>query len=443
MKKKLLFLITLFSFAIVSAQSVGDTLRVQAFNYDSTTRDTLINFPNNPSLTFEKIILKYNMRCKNALVSTPTDRNLGCGEWDYSCNTFVVDSTKIEKVLFQQPDYIISNFSGSTFNYTSQPTFDHYDFIQKNVVLNNVISENAYALGNGSSQLSHIVPTNQKSGRSQFLIKASDLLASGFSAGSIDALQLNVSNSGGLAKFLKVKIKNSALTSLQAQTIDFTGFTEVYFSDFNFVNGANRVQFYTPFVWDGTSNLVVEISFSNTSNATNIEFLGLNTTEISSLSASNIASIERGVEIERIILLDGKIFTDYSENSAFEFSFQLLEKLIEKFEKTNFDRPDLFSKMKLRFLICDDYKKVIGVDPIPYAIIENKTFNDYALITPDYDHLITKKIYIQFQNFAKKENNPNNYKELKSKFERLMNNASTKDMITIREEINKYKTTSN
>ena len=292
MKKKLLFLITLFSFAIVSAQSVGDTLRVQAFNYDSTTRDTLINFPNNPSLTFEKIILKYNMRCKNALVSTPTDRNLGCGEWDYSCNTFVVDSTKIEKVLFQQPDYIISNFSGSTFNYTSQPTFDHYDFIQKNVVLNNVISENAYALGNGSSQLSHIVPTNQKSGRSQFLIKASDLLASGFSAGSIDALQLNVSNSGGLAKFLKVKIKNSALTSLQAQTIDFTGFTEVYFSDFNFVNGANRVQFYTPFVWDGTSNLVVEISFSNTSNATNIEFLGLNTTEISSLSASNIASID-------------------------------------------------------------------------------------------------------------------------------------------------------
>lgn len=292
MLKKLLFLFALFSFTIVAAQSVGDTLRVQAFNHNSTSRDTLISFPNNPSLTFEKIILKYNMRCKNALISTPTDRNLGCGEWDYSCNTFVADSSKVEKVLFQQPDYVVSNFTGSTFNYTSQPTFDHYDFVQKNVVVNNIIAENAYPVGTGSNALSHLVRTSQKSGRSQFLIKGSDLLASGFSAGSIDALQLNVSNSGGLAKFLKIKIKNSALTSLQAQTIDFTGFTEVYFSDFNFVNGANRVQFYTPFAWDGTSNLVVEISFSNTSNGADIEFLGLNAPVISSLSASNIASID-------------------------------------------------------------------------------------------------------------------------------------------------------
>lgn len=292
MLKKLLFLFTLFSLTIVTAQSVGDTLRVQAFNYNSTTRDTLISFPNNPSLTFEKIILKYNMRCKNALISTPTDRNLGCGEWDYSCNTFVADSMKIEKVLFQQPDYTVSNFTGSSFNYTSQQTYDHYDFTQKNVVINSVTSESAYTLGNGTNILSHLVRTSQKSGRSQFLIKASDLLASGFSAGSIDALQLNVANSGGLAKFLKVKIKNTTLTALQAQTIDFNGFTEVYFSDFNFVNGANRVQFYTPFAWDGTSNLVVEISFSNTANGASIEFLGLNKPEISSLSASNIASID-------------------------------------------------------------------------------------------------------------------------------------------------------
>ena len=292
MKKKLLFLVLLFSISFVSAQSVGDTIRVQTFNYNSTTRDTLISFPNNPSLTFEKIILKYNMRCKNALISTPTDRNLGCGEWDYSCNTFIADSTKIEKVLFQQPDYVISNFTGTSFNYTSQPTFDHYDFTQKNVVLNNVISENNYVIGGGTSMLTDIVRTSQKSGRTQFLIKVSDLLASGFSAGAIDALQLNVSNSGGLAKFLKIKIKNSSLPSLQAQTIDFTGFSEVYFSDYTFVNGANRVQFYTPFNWDGTSNLVVEISFSNSSNGTNIEFLGLNTTEIRTVSASNIASID-------------------------------------------------------------------------------------------------------------------------------------------------------
>lgn len=292
MKKNLLFLFFLFSFSFVSAQSVGDTIRVQAFNHDSTTRDTLIAFPNNPALTFEKIILKYNMRCKNALVSTPTDRNLGCGEWDYSCNTFVADSTKIEKVLFQQPDYVVSNFTGSSFSYTSQQTYDHFDFTQKNVVLNNILSENSFAVGNGTNTLSDLVKTSRKSGRSQFLIKASDLLSSGFSAGAIHALQLNVSNSGGFAKFLRIKIKSSSLNSLQAQTIDFTGFSEVYFSDYTFVNGANRVQFYTPFNWDGTSNLIVEISFSNASNGSNIEFLGATTPDIRTLSAANIASID-------------------------------------------------------------------------------------------------------------------------------------------------------
>lgn len=292
MLKKLFSLLIFFSFTYAFSQSLGDTLRVQAFNFNSATRDTMIAFPNNPSLTFEKIILKYSMRCKNGLVSTPTDRNLGCGEWDYSCNTFIADSTKIEKVLFQQPNYVVSNFTGNAFNYTTQQTFDHFDFTQKNVVLNNTIAENSYAIGSGATVLSHLVATSRKSGRSQFLLKASDILASGFTAGALDALQLQVSNAGGLARFFKIKIKSTNLTSLQAQSVDFNGFTEVFFSDYNFVNGANRIQFYTPFTWDGTSNLIVELSYSNTSNGTNIEFLGSNKPEISSLSASNIASID-------------------------------------------------------------------------------------------------------------------------------------------------------
>ena len=317
MKKRLLFLFILFPFIIVSAQNIGDTIRVQAFNYQSTTRDTVISFPNNSSLTFEKIILKYNMRCKNGLISTPTQRDLGCGEWDYSCNTFIADSTKIERVMFQQPDYVVSNFTGTSFNYTSQQTFDHFDFTQKNVVVNNVISENAFTVDNGSSVLPHIVKTSQKSGRSQFLIKASELIASGFSAGIIDAMQLNVSNSGGLAKFLKIKIKNSSVASLQAQTVDFTGFSEVYFSDYTFLNGANRIQFYAPFNWDGTSNLIVEISFSNPSNGTNIEFLGLNKPEIRSLSASNIASID--VSASGFVAIDTQFFNTINNQLTVSF----------------------------------------------------------------------------------------------------------------------------
>ncbi|MDZ4663744.1 MAG: hypothetical protein SGJ15_02600, partial [Bacteroidota bacterium] len=81
---------------IKAQTAVGDTIIIKTFKYGSTSRDTMINFPNN-SQTFEKIIMKYNMRCKNNLVSTQSAPNQGCGEWDYSCNTYIVDSSKIEK----------------------------------------------------------------------------------------------------------------------------------------------------------------------------------------------------------------------------------------------------------------------------------------------------------------------------------------------------------
>jgi hypothetical protein len=42
----------------VQAQKMGDTLRVQAFTFESTTRDTLISFPNPTDFSFEKILLK-------------------------------------------------------------------------------------------------------------------------------------------------------------------------------------------------------------------------------------------------------------------------------------------------------------------------------------------------------------------------------------------------
>jgi len=50
------------------------------------------------------------------------------------------------------------------------------------------------------------------------------------------------------------------------------GFTEVYFSDFVFVSGANRIPFHTPFMWNGTDNILVEFSFTNTISQDPIRF---------------------------------------------------------------------------------------------------------------------------------------------------------------------------
>lgn len=285
--KKLCLLIALFSISINSkAQNPGDTIVVKAFKYGSTTRDTLINFP--PSnLTYEKVILKYNMRCKNGMVSTQAAPNLGCGEWDYSCNTYIIDSSKIENALNTTPSHVISNFTATTFPYVSQAIYDYYNFNQTNVVLNSIISETQYTVGAGATAVPNFLKANERSGKSQILYTAAELTAAGFVAGNIDGILLNVANTGGGVNFFKVGIQHSSATALNASTVAVTGFTNVFNNNYSFVNGSNRIQFHTPFVWNGTSNVLLEFSFTNTIPSNPIVFNGTSAASVMALYAKN------------------------------------------------------------------------------------------------------------------------------------------------------------
>ncbi|MBA3683213.1 MAG: T9SS type A sorting domain-containing protein [Bacteroidetes bacterium] len=268
------------------AQVPGDTIVVKAFKYGSATRDTLLQFPNG-TLTFEKIILKYNMRCKNALISTQTLPNQGCGEWDYSCNTYIVDSSRTENDLNLQPNYIVSNYTATTFPYVTQPVYDYYNYNQTNVVLNNIISENQYTVGAGSSSLPDFLKADERSGRSQILYTATELTSAGFTAGNIDGILLNVTNAGGGVNFFKVGIQHSSATTLNSNTVTVTGFTNVFNQNFSFVTGSNRLQFHTSFVWNGTSNVLIDLAFTNTVPNNPIVFSGSSNASIMSLYAKN------------------------------------------------------------------------------------------------------------------------------------------------------------
>lgn len=286
MNKVILSALILLLSVTLKAQSPGDTIVVKAFKYNSTTRDTFINFPS-ANLTFEKIIMKYNMRCKNALVSSGSQPNLGCGEWDYSCNTYIVDSTKIENDLSTHPSHIIPNFSGNSFIYTNQTLYDYYNYTQTNVALNNIVSETQYTLGTGATAASNVLKTDEKSGRTQLLYTAAELSALGLSAGNIDGFILNVSNAGGTANFLKIGVQHVSASSLNANTTVLTGFTTVYNNNFTFTSGNNRIQFHTPFVWNGTSNLLLDLSFTNTMPSGAVVFNGTPTSTAMALYAKN------------------------------------------------------------------------------------------------------------------------------------------------------------
>src|SRR5690554_5215652 len=138
MKSRILKRCLLIAMVITSTfsfgQNPGDTTVVQGFNFNSMVRDTQIVFPNLNGNEVERIWMKYTMRCKDGLVSPAVSgqTNIGCGEWDYSCNTYITDSTRIDSVKAQINKYIVYPYASSDNNYSTTPTYNiyknqHYD----------------------------------------------------------------------------------------------------------------------------------------------------------------------------------------------------------------------------------------------------------------------------------------------------------------------------
>tara|TARA_B100000902_G_scaffold277742_1_gene263550 strand:+ start:10493 stop:12745 length:2253 start_codon:yes stop_codon:yes gene_type:complete len=133
MKKQYLLIITLILSINVFSQNPGDTIVVQTFDYSMTygqawgpPRDTIAYFPSDTNLTFERIIMAYSMRCKDAQVNTSGGNNVACGEWDYSCNTYIHDSTRVDSILFKTNNYSILGFNGLNYSYTTIPVYNYF-----------------------------------------------------------------------------------------------------------------------------------------------------------------------------------------------------------------------------------------------------------------------------------------------------------------------------
>jgi hypothetical protein len=98
--------------------------------------------------------------------------------------------------------------------------------------------------------------------KNQFLIRASELIAAGLSAGSI-GFQTTGSFAMNLTNF-EIKMGMSPLTTMPAAYQ--TGLTTVYTSaSYTPTLGNNIHLLTTPFIWDGTSSIIIETCFNNSS----------------------------------------------------------------------------------------------------------------------------------------------------------------------------------
>ncbi|MBK9108672.1 MAG: T9SS type A sorting domain-containing protein [Saprospiraceae bacterium] len=270
-----LIAISLLSF---NAQS-QDTITVQTITWDSAGREGWYTFPDLQTSEIERINLIYNIRCKNAQVG---NGGVGCGEWDYSCNTFVTDTFRKDSVLQIQRKFVIPNFTGSEFYYSNNPTSNCISYFQKRGIYSGLSNEINGTIGT----LDQNLKLKSETGKFYFLFTAAELSNANLKAGKIHGLRWNIVKSPGELSFLKIKMKNTRATSIQSTGFDLDNLTEVYFLNTPVpANGLQTLMFYNSFNWDGTSQILVEMSYNANPTAGEIE-LGSQTIQNVSVGAN-------------------------------------------------------------------------------------------------------------------------------------------------------------
>lgn len=264
-------LLLIISYSL-SAQE--DTIRVQTLTWDDDFRSGYYQFPDEPDQQFRKILMRYNMRCHDNAVGSGS---VGCREWDYSCNTFITDPTRLDSAQATHPSHLISGFSGTDFDFSDAPYFNYTQYQQIQTSFTDTSSLSVAEIGGTDVPL--YLGSLDNSFRQQHLYPAEELIAAGLIAGPITALQLNTSTPGSSAPFLRLRLKAVDQDELSAEEPVLDGFTEVYFQSTDLTtSGWFSFPFSQAFMWDGTSDLLLDCSINGAPSDPLVIFGGEETT---------------------------------------------------------------------------------------------------------------------------------------------------------------------
>ena len=255
--KNVLLALSLLSIIGSSAQ---DTTWVQTFTYDSiSTRRAMFDFPTElDGKRFEKVLMYYNIKCDPL---TPWD-SYNCGEWDYLAYSHIYDHLGIyDSTRVEHPLYLLNNADEPTIEYVTSLYYHYTEYYQYFPVYT-VDTDTDVSVGAGSTAASYPFGASSNQQRTQLLYTATELTTSGISAGEIAKLRFDFTSLGDQLDHLKISLKHT--TETEVSEFDEDGWTEVY--NLNATPGAtglNTFNFHTPFVYDGTSGILVDLTWDN------------------------------------------------------------------------------------------------------------------------------------------------------------------------------------
>lgn len=243
---------TLFFTAAVSTLLAQDTTVVRTLTFDSiTTRRGWWEFP--PAAEqFRKVLMVHTLKCDP---QTTWDQ-YPCGEWDYLTYHFIHEHTGVlDSTALQHPWFKVGNAAPDTVRSSDLPAYHSHQRWN--------IRANVESIGNGLfSTVGSADTTDAESfisfkRRGQYLYTAQELAAAGLLAGPVHELRFHPVGPGqAIIDRCVIRMKNTTDTAL-------TRFAEedlMTVLDRALPVDTLALALTVPFVWDGTSNVIVDIA---------------------------------------------------------------------------------------------------------------------------------------------------------------------------------------
>lgn len=125
-------------------------------------------------------------------------------------------------------------------------------------------SKNYIFVGNGTTGVNYPFKTFYTDSRTQLLYTSSELSSAGGAAAFVEKIGFNIMNISTIAmNGFTIKMKNTSSSSLTG--FDNTGLTTVFGSTYTIPGtGWQYITLTSPFLWNGSNNLLIDVCFDNT-----------------------------------------------------------------------------------------------------------------------------------------------------------------------------------
>ncbi len=241
----------------------GDTIVIQTIDFSTPVnpgwgapREGIFEFPSQ-DVTYQKALMYYTLKCDNT-------QSPACGEWDYLTHTFLYQHTGVyDSTLYYHPNFIANGQTPDTLAYMHTKSWSYSPYREYS---NETTPSGTYTYGQGDDSV--IFPTVPVlDGKAIIIWTAGELQGLSVPAGEITGMSFYALNPSCVFHDFELRMSHTSIDEMNDESLPLGNYNTVFKKHaFEFESsGWNNIPFSFPFIWNGTSNIAVEISFNSIS----------------------------------------------------------------------------------------------------------------------------------------------------------------------------------